>query len=150
MRDEVTGMRTGYDTTLDRAGLALATGGALGGLVAMLLVFAGGERDLLPLLAGGVAGAIACTIVITAIAAPLWWVLHRAGRRRAWHAAALGAAITLILFVAAQTQGFGLLGTMGGAAAFYRWASALATSALLAIVAAGIALAMWRVAYRPA
>ena len=33
--------------------------------------------------------------------------------------------------------------------ALFRWLSAILTSALIALAAAGIALAMWRVAYRP-
>lgn len=138
-----------YHATLDRAGLALATGGALGGLVAMLLVFAGGERDPLPLLSGLIVGALASIFIITAIGAPLWLVLHLSGSRRAWHAAAIGGGIATALFVAGQAAGFGPFGSTGaGAASVYRWISALATSALLGLVAAAIALAMWRVAYR--
>ncbi|MFL9841656.1 hypothetical protein ABS767_11835 [Sphingomonas sp. ST-64] len=151
MNDQV--MRTSaahYDTTLDRAGLALALGGALGGIVVLLLVLAAGQRDILALFASWVLGTVFTTLGITAVGAPLWLILHLAGFRRARHAGALGALIALVICVAGQTYGFGLIeapvsdtGTW-----LFRWASALATSALLAMVAAGIAFAMWRVAYR--
>lgn len=141
-----------YETTLDRAGLALATGGVLGGLVVLLLVLAGGQRDPATLLAAWGLGALFVTLGIAAVAAPLWFALHLAGLRRARHAAALGALLAMILFVAGQTYGFGLFDAppSDGRTALFRWLSAIATSALVAIAAAGIGAAMWRVAYRPA
>jgi hypothetical protein len=54
-----------------------------------------------------------------------------------------------LLFSAVLTDGFGLV-MPDDASAPIRWISALAMSLLLAIPAAGIAVAMWRVAYRPA
>ena len=139
-----------YDTTLDRAGLALALGGALGGIVVLLLVFAAGQRELASLGAAWVLGTIFSALGIAGAGGPLWLVLHLAGYRRAWHAAALGAFISLVLFVGAQTYGFGFLAvpTSDLRTSLFRGIGALGTSALLAIVAAGIALAMWRVAYR--
>lgn len=141
-----------YETTLDRAGLALAAGGLLGGFVVLSLFLAGGEREALPLLGAWLLGTLFTALGITAVGAPLWLALHLAGWRRVWHAAALGAGLALILFVAGQTHGLGLVDAppSDGRTLLFRWASATATSALLALVAAGIAAAMWRVAYRPA
>ena len=140
-----------YETTLDRAGFAFATGGALGGVLVALLVLAGGRHDAASLFAAWALGALFVTLGIAAVAAPLWLALHALGWRKPWHAAALGAALALIVFVAAQTHGFGLIDAPPGdaRAALFRWLSAIATSALIALAAAGIALAMWRVAYRP-
>lgn len=140
-----------YETTLDRAGFALATGGALGGALVVALVLAGGQYDATSLLTAWALGALFVTLGIAAVAAPLWLGLHVMGLRKPWHAAALGAVLALIVFVAGQTHGFGLLDVPPSDArtALFRWISAIATSALVAIAAAGIALAMWRVAYRP-
>lgn len=139
-----------YDTTLDRAGFALALGGALAGVVAMLLVLAGGQRDAGALALAWVIGGFFAMLGMTATAGPLWLMLHIAGWRRPGHAAALGTLLALILFAGAQTWGFGLFSPPVSDARTwaFRLASALGTAALLALVAAGIALAMWRVAYR--
>lgn len=139
-----------YETTLDRAGLALVTGGGLGGLVVLLLVVAGGQRDPLALMTALVLGTVFTMLGVTAVGAPLWLVMHLSGYRRGWHAAALGALLALIVFVAGQTYGFGFAGApvTDGRTLFLRWLSALATSGLLAVVAAAIGYAMWRVAYR--
>ncbi len=141
-----------YETTLDRAGFALATGGALGGVLVLLLVLAGGQADAAALLAAWALGALFVTLGIAAVAAPLWLGFHVMGWRTPWHAAALGALLALAVFVAGQTYGFGLLDapSADGRTTLFRWLSATATSALIALAAAGIALAMWRVAYRPA
>lgn len=141
-----------YETTLDRVGFALATGGALGGVLVVLLVLAGGQVDAASLLTAWALGALFVTLGIAAVAAPLWLGLHVMGRREPWHAAALGAVLALIVFVAGQTYGFGLIDAppSDSRATLFRWMSAIATSALIALAAAGIALAMWRVAYRPA
>lgn len=151
MYDRVMRRVRSYETTLDRAGLALAAGGLLGGLMVLALVLAAGQRDVLSLFAAGVLGTVFTTLGVTAVAAPLWLVLHVAGYRRAWHAAALGALVAMVVFVAGQTYGFGFFNApvSDGQTIFYRWLSALATSGIVAIVAAGIALVMWRVAYRP-
>ena len=144
------GVTPHYDTTLDRAGIALALGGALGGRVVLLLVYAAGQRDPGALGAAWLLGTIFSALGIAGAGGPLWLVLHLAGYRRPAHAATLGALIALVLFVGAQTYGFGFLAAPASdvRTTLFRWISALGTSALLAIVAAGIALAMWRVAYR--
>lgn len=150
MKHRVTRTVPKYDTTLDRAGLALATGGLLGGFVVLVLVIAAGQRDMLALLAAGLLGTLFTTLGITAVAGPVWLVLHLAGYRRAWHAGVLGAVVALVMFVAGQTYGFGLFEgpPSDDRTMYFRWFSALATSAVIALVASGIAVAMWRVAYR--
>jgi len=139
--DRVRGAARRYETTLDRAGLALAAGAGLCALVTLLLVLASGERDMLALVSLALLGGAVGIAAIAAIALPPWLVLHRLGWRREWHAATLGAGLALTLFVAGQTDAF-------AASLLLRWLSALATSLLLALVAAGIALVMWRIAYR--
>jgi MFS family permease len=140
-----------YDATLDRVGLALGVGSALGGLVAMLLLLAGGTtRDPLALTAMWMMGSLFVGIGITAVAGPLWLVMHVAGLRRARHAALVGAVTALAIFVGAQTYGFGLIDVpvIDSRTWMYRWISAVLTSLLLAVLAAGIGVVMWRIAYR--
>lgn len=138
-----------FETTPDRAGLALAAGGVMGGAVWLIVALGGG--------AGGLAAASAFTLgtvftalAIAALAGPLWLILHIAGWRQMRHAALLGAAIGFVLFLSAQTNGFGLAEAPPAdmATTLYRWASAAATSLLLAGVSAVIAVVMWAVAYR--
>jgi hypothetical protein len=139
-----------YDTTIDRAGLALGAGSALAGLVVLGLLLLGGQRDPLDLLRGWLIGSLFSAIAITAVGGPIWLVLHVAGLRRAWHAGLVGALIAMMLFTGAQTYGFGLLEmpSIDSRTWLFRWLSALATSAILAAFAAAIGAAMWRIAYR--
>lgn len=139
-----------YQTSLDRAGWALATGGAFGGIVTTGLVVAGGTGDPVRIGVAFLLGTLMSALAITAVATPLWAVMHAFGWRRAVHAAMTGAACGFVLFLFGQTYGFGVLdappsdvGTL-----LFRWASAAATSAIIALVAALIGLVMWRVAYR--
>jgi hypothetical protein len=143
-------MQRRYDTTIDRAGLALGAGSGLAGLVVFALLLLGGQRDPLALLGGWLIGSIFSAVAITAVGGPIWLTCHVAGLRRAWHAAAVGALIALLLFTGAQTYGFGTLGmpAIDGRTWLFRWLSALATSAILAMFAAAIGAAMWRIAYR--
>jgi uncharacterized BrkB/YihY/UPF0761 family membrane protein len=117
-----------YETTLDRAGFALATGGALGGMLVLLLVLAGGQNDPASLFAAWALGALFVSLGIAAVAAPLWFVFHLLGWRRVWHAALLGAGLAMIVFVAGQTYGFGLFDAPPSDArtALFRWLSAAA------------------------
>ncbi|OYY67741.1 hypothetical protein [Sphingomonas sp. 28-63-12] len=144
-------MRTGrHETTLDRAGLAIAVGGVLGGAVATGLAALGAESGPLALVAAFMLGSLLCALAITAVAAPVWIVLHATGRRRAGHAALVGAATGFIVFVFGQTYGFGMFYAPPSdiQTLLFRWASAAATSLVLAAIAALIGLIMWRVAYR--
>lgn len=139
-----------YDATLDRVGLALGVGSGLGGLVALALLIAGGTRDPLALTAMWVLGSLFVGIGITAVAGPLWLVMHVAGLRRARHAALVGAITALAIFIGAQTYGFGLIEVpvTDSRTWMFRWLSAVATSLILATLAAGIGVVMWRIAYR--
>lgn len=143
-------MQRRYDTTLDRAGLALGTGSALAGVIVLILLLLGGQREPLNLLGGWLLGGIFSGLAITAVGGPVWLVMHVAGWRRAWHAALVGALIAMVIFVGAQTYGFGMfdMPEMDGRTLLFRWLSAAASSVLLATLAAGIAAIMWRIAYR--
>ncbi|MFS2111164.1 hypothetical protein ACCC88_15850 [Sphingomonas sp. Sphisp140] len=140
-----------YDTSIDRAGLALGAGSAFAGLIVLVLLLLGGKRDPLSLVSGWLIGSLIAGIAITAVGGPLWLVMHVAGLRRARHAALVGAITALAVFVGAQTYGFGLfeMPPMDNRALLFRWISALASSGILALFAAGTATLMWRIAYRP-
>jgi len=127
-----------YRTSIDRVGLALACGAGLAGLGASALVAIGGERSghaaLLALLIGGIFAALA----ITAIAGPVWLLLHLSGRRGPAAAAIVGAVTGFLLMLAGDI----------GTGSDQPWLHALGGALLAAALAGGIALAMWRIAYR--
>ena len=139
-----------YDTTIDRAGIALGAGSALAGGIVLVLVLLGGQRDPLALGTSWLIGTLFSGIAITAVGGPLWLVMHVAGLRRAHHAALVGALTAMVIFVGAQTYGFGMLDMpeMDSRTLLFRWLSAAASGVLLAGLAAGIAAVMWRIAYR--
>lgn len=139
-----------YEMSIDRAGLALAAGSVLAGGIVLGLLLLGGKRDPLSLVSGWLIGSLIAGIAITAVGGPLWLVMHVAGLRRARHAALVGAVTALAIFVGAQTYGFGLfeMPPMDSRALLFRWISAVASSAILALFAAGIGALMWRIAYR--
>jgi hypothetical protein len=127
-----------YRTSVDRVGLALACGAGLAGLAACLLVAIGGEGSARAALVALLVGGIFAALAITAIAGPIWLVLHLSGRRGPAAAAISGAATGFLLMLAAQ------LGRSGDEP----WPRILGAALLAAALAGGIALAMWRVAYR--
>jgi hypothetical protein len=139
-----------YHTSVDRVGLAIAFGGALCGALAAGLLAVGGQTDPVAIVMAGLIGSLLATLAITAVAVPIWLFMHLAGRRRPSHAALVGALTAFVIFAAAQTHGFGLGDAPPSdmATLMFRWASAAATSLVLALVAALIALVMWRIAYR--
>lgn len=139
-----------YEATLDRVGLALGVGAALGGTLVLGLFLLGGKRDPVTLTTAWLLGTVFVGIGITAVAGPLWLVMHVAGLRRARYAAMVGALAALLVFVGAQTWGFGLgdMPVMDNRTLIFRWASALLTSGIVAVIAALIAAIMWRIAYR--
>lgn len=140
----------GYETTLDRAGFALAAGGAVGGAFAVALVSIGTGPDPLAMLVGFVIGALIVAMAAVAIGGPVWLICHVAGRRGPRMAAAVGALAGFALFLGGQTYGFGAFAmpVTDAETLFYRWISAAAASLVLALVAALIGWTMWRVAYR--
>ncbi|MBO9499930.1 MAG: hypothetical protein J7483_10785 [Novosphingobium sp.] len=139
-----------YDTTLDRVGLALGVGSAIGGLVALGLLLLGGTRDPVALVAGYVLCTLLVGLAITAVVGPLWLVMHVAGLRLMRHAMSVAAGTALALCIGAQTYGFGLFNVpvIDSRTWIYRWISATLTSLLIAILAALVGAVMWRVAYR--
>ena len=140
----------GYDTSIDRAGLALGAGGLMGGTIASILVAIGGPPSPLGIVVGFVIGAMITAMTVIAVAAPLWLVVHAIGRRGPGTAALVGAAAGFALFLGGQTYGFGLFAMPATDARtlMFRWISAVATSVILAALSALIGLVMWRVAYR--
>lgn len=138
--------------SIDRAGHAVIGGGAVAGVIAVVLLALGGQRDPLWLAIGWIAASGIAALAIVAVGGPLWLLLRRLG----WHgpvgAAAAGFTATLLLCLSAQTRGFGILSsaTADPAALTYRWASAAATSLILGLAGGGIAALMWWIAHRRA
>lgn len=139
-----------YDTTIDRVGLALGAGSLMAGGILCGLLALGGQREPLALATGWLVGTLFSAIAIAAVAGPLWLVMHVAGLRRMRHAALVGSITAMVLFVGAQTYGFGLfdMPVMDSRTWLFRWLSALASSAIVAAIAAAIGAGMWRIAYR--
>src|SRR5690242_16082220 len=127
-----------YRTSIDRVGLALACGAGLAGLAASILVAVGGDGSGRAALVALLIGAIFAALAITAIAGPVWLLLHLSGRRGPAAAAWSGAAIGFLLMLAAD---FGRDGDEP-------WLHMLGGALLAAALAGGLALAMWRIAYR--
>jgi hypothetical protein len=141
-----------YESSLDRAGLSLAMGAGLGGAFATLLVALGDPPSWFALPVGFVIGAIITMMAAVALGGPLWIVAHALGRRGPGTALWIGVFSGFALFLAGQTYGFGLftMPPIDTRTLLFRWISAAATSLILSAVSGGIALAMWRVAYRRA
>jgi hypothetical protein len=127
-----------YRTSIDRVGLALACGAGLAGLAASILVAVGGDGSGRAALVALLIGAIFAALAITAIAGPVWLLLHLSGRRGPAAAAWSGASIGFLLMLAAD---FGRDGDEP-------WPHMLGGALLAAALAGGLALAMWRIAYR--
>lgn len=141
-----------YRTSIDRLGKALAIGAGLGGLLVLLLLIAAGQRTASALLAGLVLGCLFVAIALVAVGGPIWLILHALGLRGGRHAALVTGLLGLGLYAGAQGYGAAMftiapIDTRG-------WLLGLAFKAAqgsaVALLAAGIGLAMWRVAYRPA
>ncbi|MBN8814039.1 MAG: hypothetical protein J0J06_01170 [Sphingomonas sp.] len=139
-----------YETSIDRVGLAIGAGGLMGGAIGVLLMAFAGTHNAAALLAGLLIGSLMTALSITALAAIPWALLHASGRRGPMAAAVLGAAIGFALFLGGQTYGYGLftMPATDAGALLYRWASGFLTSLVMAAMAAGVAVVMWRVAYR--
>jgi hypothetical protein len=139
-----------YETSLDRAGLALGVGAVLGGVFAALLAGMGEGAGAGTVATGFLVGIVVTAIIATAIGGPLWLVLHVVGRRGPLSAVLAGAISGFLLFLGGQTYGFGLFpeALLDTRTWLYRWASAAAVSLILAAISALIGWTMWRVAYR--
>ena len=138
------------ETSLDRAGLALGAGGLMGGMVWLVLAWGSNTATALAMATAFILGTLFTALGIAAVAVPVWTVLHLNGRRGMGEAATAGAAIGFVLFLFAQTYGFGVFDAppSDGRSLLYRWISAAATSLMLAGIGAAIAAVMWAVAYR--
>ncbi len=139
-----------YHITPDRAGLAIAAGGAIGGVLVAALVAMGTTAGPMALLTAFVAGSIASALAIAAITVPLWAMLHLVGREGVADAALVCGVAGFAGCLFAQTYGFGLYPAPPSDAQtlFFRWASGAATSALIGLIGAAIGAIMWRIAYR--
>lgn len=139
-----------YETSIDRVGLAIGAGGLMGGTIGVLLMVFAGTYNVGALIVALLIGSLMTALSVTALAAIPWALLHAAGRRGPIAAAVLGAVIGFVLFLGGQTYGYGLftMPAMDARALLYRWASGFLTSLVMAAMAAGIAVVMWRVAYR--
>lgn len=139
-----------YQASVDRAGHALAAGGAVGGVFAAMLVAIGSGPAPFPILVGFVVGAIITAMAVVAIGGPIWLVCHALGHRGPRTATLVGAIAGFALFLGGQTYEFGLIDrpvtTMP--IVLFRLLSGVATSLILSAVAALVGWMMWRVAYR--
>lgn len=149
--DRQNGAARGYETSIGQLGKALGIGSLLGGLLVLMLLIAAGQRTAVALLAGLVIGTLFVAIALTAVGGPIWLILHALGLRRGRYAALVTGLLGLGLYAGAQGYGASLftiapIDTRG-------WLLGLALkagqAAAVAAIAAGIGLAMWRVAYRP-
>ena len=140
----------GYEASLDRAGFALLAGGVVGGAFAAVLVTIGSGIAPLEITVGFVVGAVVTAMTAVAIGGPVWLVCHAFGRRGPGMASFVGACAGFALFLGGQTYGFGLfeMPVTDTQTLLFRWISGVATSVILALVAALVGWTMWRVAYR--
>lgn len=139
-----------YEASLDRAGLALGAGGMVGGVFAGVLVSVGSGLAPVAIVAGFVIGMVITAMAAVAVGGPLWLICHATGWRGPGTAVLVGALAGFALFLGGQTYGFGLFAmpVTDARTLTFRWISAVATSGILALVAALIGWTMWRVAYR--
>lgn len=149
--DDRNGARRRYATTGDRVGKALAAGSVLGGLLILMLVIAAGQRSLPALLAGWGVGTLFAAIALVAVGGPVWLLLHALGLRRGRYAAMVTGLLGLGLFLGAQGSGGAMfsLAPIDSQGWLLGLMFKLAQSAAVALISAGIGLAMWRIAYRP-
>ncbi|MCM8731772.1 hypothetical protein ACFO8O_12455 [Hephaestia sp. GCM10023244] len=137
-----------YQITLDRAGLALAAGGVLYGVLAMLLAARDGGPGALLLIEILAIATLLAMLAITATFGPLWLALHASGRRGPGYAAALGAIVALMLWIAAAHDLLASYAFADQGSAAIGWLRAIGVALMFAATAAATALVMWRVAYR--
>lgn len=144
------GLRRDYAVSIDRAGYAIAAGGMSTGLLIAGLVALGGQHGVAALCIAWLVGSIFAMLGLTAVAAPIWLAVHALGARGPVSAASTGVSIALFVSLGMQTYGSGILRSFpaGHDNLAYGWISAIATSAFAAIIAAGIGILMWRIAYR--
>jgi hypothetical protein len=133
-----------YRLSVDRLGLAIALGGLSCGMLAALLVALGGQDGVRALIGALLIGTVFSALAIAAVGGPIWLAMHAVGWRGPGHAAAAGAVIGFVLFLFGQSDV--LVRALD--ARLTGWLRSLGSSLVLAAIAAAVALAMWRVAYR--
>lgn len=143
--------RPRYETSIDRLGRALAIGSGLGGLLILMLLVSAGQRGPLGLLAGLAIGTLFVAIALAAVGGPIWLVLHALGFRRGLHAGLVTGLLGLGLYAGAQGYGTALytIAPIDTRSWLLGLAFKVAQGAIVALLAGGIGVAMWRVAYRP-
>jgi hypothetical protein len=149
-------MNETYEVTPGRVVAALLAGPFIGAIVTSLtftgtgLVRAFNHPEAWDGLLGVLVGAALISFWIYAAglaitAAPLWWLLHRAGRRTPLHAVLLGfalaSAIYLLLFLAPSFW-HGFSDTMD------IWMSIVGSAGITGLAGAITGTAIWRIAYR--
>lgn len=146
---EATGARRHFETSGPQIGKALATGSGLGGLLILMVLIAAGQRAPLALLAAWVVGTPFAAMALAAVGGPIWLLLHAADLRRGRYAALVTGALGLGLFVGAQGGGGMLsLAPIDTRGWLLGLVFKLGQAAAVTLLAAGIGLAMWRIAYR--
>lgn len=132
-----------YVVTVDRAGHAVAAGGLAIAVVTTGLMFVSGLRAMGGLANTAFAAAFLGIVAIVAVGGPVWLALHASGRRGPGNAAGAGFSTAALL---------GVFGTAlmppGDAGAIVRLLATIGNVLGIAALGAGVALMMWRIAYR--
>lgn len=121
---------------IDRIGWALATGSGACAVGAALVALASGAGAGTILLGALVVGGLAAMLIVL-FAAPVWWLVGRAGRRGPAAAGATGAVVAALASAVVLTKAGGVLSGIA------------AMTVIAAFLGALIGLAMWLVAYPP-
>jgi hypothetical protein len=141
---------TKYHTTLDRAGWALALGGACTGSAAASIGWASETGDPARLAGLWLGGAVAGMLIIAGLGGPIWWFTQRNGRRGPIAAGLTGTLVAGVMTLGVLTQGYGAgLPVADAATLTATWTSAVATAVVAGFLGGLMALAMWLVSYRP-
>jgi len=163
-------------TDLSRAVQGLLAGAIAGGVFVTVLAGLGDATGLvrphgccgqpamgtaLYLFEVGTLGATEFLKGLFVLAAPLWWLLHRANRREWIDAAMLGGLSTLAVGMGYQVlpylwrttgpdirDGRGLLLVVGRSITGYGWLIFGLRAGILSLVGVGVGLVVWKVAYR--
>jgi ABC-type multidrug transport system permease subunit len=144
------GARRHFETSGRQIAAALVTGSGLGGLLILMLLISAGQRAPLALVGGWAVGTLFAGLALAAVGGPIWLLLHAIGLRRGRYAAAVTGLLGLGLFAGGQGGGAMFsLAPIDTRSWLLGLAFKLAQAAAVTLLAGGIGLAMWRIAYRP-